>query len=315
LAAAADGPRSAEMDRDGAQRDFSALLGERLVEGKGETSANAAVSAQPASAAPRLAAATRRDARFLATVPAVLALGLHPGVRALLHPSLATWHVLSQTGYVAGNVGAAIFPLVQIYETFHGKSTPKWRAIIGAAASLALGLICAPILHKSLWGVQNIFGGITLLVPLLLGSLKGRVRGNGLKETALISAAAVAVSAAVYFAVAATLPGLLAAAFSAAAIAKIALVVQFATSAMFLWMFLPDVVKVLRGKAAGGFSPGFNLMFFLSAVGSMVWAVPSAWIYSGADQNTYRLIFAVNAIYALASFLSFWFARRESKPA
>jgi MFS family permease len=177
-----------------------------------------------------------------------------------------------------------------------------------------LGLICAPILHKSLWGVQNIFGGLTLLVPLFIGSLAGRVRGRGLKETVLISAGALAMSAAGYFAVAAILPGLLASLFSAAAIAKIALVVQFATSAMFLWMFLPDVVKVLRGKAAGGFSPGFNLMFFLSALGSMIWAVPSAWIYSGADQDTYRLIFAVNAIYALASFVSFWFARREAKP-
>jgi uncharacterized protein with PQ loop repeat len=222
--------------------------------------------------------------------------------------------VLSQAGYVAGNVGAAVFPLVQIYETFHGKSTPKARAIVGAAASLALGLISAPILHKTLWGVQNIFGGLTLLVPLLIGGLAGRVRGRGLKETALITAAALAVSAVAYFAVAATLPGLLAAAFSAAAVAKIALVVQFTTSAMFLWMFLPDVVKVLRGKAAGGFSPGFNLMFFLSALGSMVWAVPSAWIFDDALQGTYRMIFIVNAIYALASFLSFWFARREAKP-
>ena len=247
-----------------------------------------------------------RIARFLFGVPAVSVLGLHP--------SLATLHAFSLAGYVVGNVGAAIFPLVQIYETFHGKSTPRWRAIVGAAASLALGLINAPILHKSLWGVQNIFGGITLIVPLLIVGLAGRVHGSGLKETALISAAVLAVSAGVYFAAAATLPGLLAAVFSAAAVAQIALVVQIATSAMFLGMFLPDVIQVLRGRAAGGFSPGFNLMFFLSSVGSMIWAVPAAWIVAGAEQGTYRLIFAVNGIYAFASFLSFWFARRKAKP-
>jgi hypothetical protein len=316
-AAAADGPRSAESDREEARRDFSSLLGERLAEGKGDASVPAAKApADNPSVSPRLAAATpaRAGSRLLSGVPAALALGA-PGVLALAHPSLASWHALSQAGYVAGNLGAAIFPLVQIYQTFHGKSTPRSRAIIGAAASLALGLISAPLLHKSLWGVQNIFGGLTLLVPLFLGAIKGRVRGSGLKETAIISAAALAVSVAAYFAAAAALPGLLAAVFSAAVIGKITLVVQLATSAMFLWMFLPDVVKVLRGKAAGGFSPGFNLMFFLSAVGSMIWALPSAWVFADAHQGTYRMIFAVNAIYALASFLSFWYARRESKPA
>lgn len=309
-APAAGAPRASELDRDAASRDFAALLGERLVVGRGGVSAPAAAvesGAPSAAASARLRAPSR--VRHLALVPAMFAAAL-----PALHPTLATWHSLSMGGYIAGNVGAAIFPLVQIYQTFQGKSTPKSRAIVGAAASLALGLICAPILHKTLWGVQNIFGGVTLLVPLLLGAVKGTVHGGGLKATIFISAAALAVSGAVYFAAAATLPGLFGALFSASVISKIALSVQFATSAMFLWMFVPDVVKVLRGKAAEGFSPGFNLMFFLSAVGSMVWAVPSAWIDAGADQNTYRLIFAVNSIYALASFISFWFARRESKP-
>ncbi len=286
LTAAAEGPLSAEDEHARAEKSFSTLIGERL--------------------APARAGA-------VALAPAVFALGLHPGIQAAIQPSLASWHALSQAGYVAGNAGAAIFPLVQIYQTFHGKSTPKNRALVGAAASLALGLISAPILHKSLWGIQNIFGGLTLLAPLLIGRFAGRARGNGLKETALIAAASLAVAAAAYFTVVPALPNLLAAAFSAAAVAKIALAVQMATSAMFLWMFLPDVVKVLRGKTADGFSPGFNLMFFLSSAGSMLWALPSAWISAGAHQDTYRVIFAVNTIYALASFLSFRFARRETK--
>jgi uncharacterized protein with PQ loop repeat len=210
-------------------------------------------------------------------------------------------------------VGCATFPLVQIYETFQGKSTPKARAIIGAAASLGLGLISAPILHNALWGFQNIFGGITLLVPLLIGGLAGRMRGNGLKETALISAAAAVLSAGLYFAVAATLPGLLAAAFSAAAVAKIVLGVQIATSSMFMWMYLPEVIRVLRGRPTDGFSQGFTLVYLISATASMVWALPSAWIIKDAHQLSYRLIFGVNAIYSLTAFISFWFARRRAK--
>ena len=309
-APAKDAPNASESDRDSASRDFSALLGERLVEGRGDVDSPTAFPAEDetsAASSSRLGAPSR--ARWLTASPAVLAAAL-----PAIHPNGAQWHVLSKAGYIAGNVGAAIFPLVQIYQSLHGKSTPKSRAIIGAVASLALGLICAPILHKTLWGIQNLFGGVTLFVPLFINAIKGTVSGSPLKATAIISAAALAVSVAAYFAAAATVPALLGALFTAAAISKIATVAQFATSAMFLWMFLPDTVKVLRGKASGGFSPGFNLMFFLSAVGCMIWAVPSAWIYSGADQSTYRLIFAVNSIYALASFVSFWFARREAKP-
>jgi hypothetical protein len=305
-APAAGERRSSEGERDSAARDFSALTGERLIAGAPDVS-GPPVAAAGAAAAPAPRLAPSKGARALVALPAALALGL-----PAFHPGIAGWHALSQAGYVAGNAGAAIFPLVQIYETYHGKTTPRSRAIVGAVASLALGLICAPVLRKALWGVQNVFGGVTLLVPLLM-----RVRsspGGGFKATAAIALAAAALSAGIYFAAAAAVPAALSALFSAAAVAKIVTAVQFATSAMFLWMFLPDAVKVLRGKAAGGFSPGFNLTFFLSAVGSMVWAVPSAWIYSGADQNTYRLIFAVNAIYALTSFLSFWFARREAKP-
>ena len=312
LAAAADGPHSAETDRDGAQRDFSALLGERLAEAKPDASAPVAAAAPSVSAA-RLARPNRAGVRILAGVPAVVALGLHPSLLAILNPSAATWHSISQVGNVVGNVGCAIFPLIQIYETFRGKSTPKFQAIIGAAASLGLGLINAPLLHDRLWGIQNIFGGITLLVPLLIGGLAGRARGNGIKETMLIAAAALAASACVYFAAAATVPALLAAAFSAAAVAKIALCVQVATSAMFVWMFLPDSIKVLRGRSTQGFSQGFTLVFFLSSTASMVWALPSAWIFDDAHKLSYQLIFGVNAIYALTSFVTYWFARRRAK--
>jgi hypothetical protein len=220
---------------------------------------------------------------------------------------------VSQVGNVVGNVGSAIYPLFQIYETFHGKVAPKGRAIMGAAASLSLGLIPAAIMHNTLWGVQNIIGGLTLLAPLLIGGLVSRVRGSGLKETAMIAAAALAVSVGAFYADAATLPRLFAAVFSAGVISNIVLAVQWATGAMFMWMYLPNVVKILRGRAVSGFTPAFDLMFALSGVGSMIWALPSAWIFNDAHQGSYRLIFAVNTVYAVSSLISYWSARRKAK--
>lgn len=299
-----------------AEGDFTVLTGERLISARGTQPLQPSVLARAPrkTAALRPASTSRLNGRFLAVVPVAAALAFEPGLRDLFHPLAATWQAVSQAGYVAGNAGAAIFPLFQIHETFKGKTTPKGRAVIGAAASLALGLISAPILDKTLWGVQNVFGGITLLAPLFIGGWAKRVVTGGLKETALLSTAALAVSAGIYFAVAAVLPGALAAAFSAAAVSKIALAVQFATSTMFLWMFLPDLFHRLRGQAAGGFSTGFNLMFFVSSAGSMLWALPSAFITTDAHQGSYRMIFAINAIYATASLLSYWFARRETHP-
>ena len=310
-AADKDRSRSAETDRGGAERDFSALIGERLAEGKGDAPLSVAATAASVPGA-RLSPAARTGAGLLAVVPAAL-LAFHPPLQGLLHQSPAVWHAISQAGNVVGNVGCAIFPLVQIYETFRGKSTPKSRAILGAAASLGLGLFNAPLLHSALWGFQNIFGGITLLVPLLIGGLAARVRGNGLKETALIAAGAAAVSIGVYCALAATLPALLAAVLSAAAIPKLALGVQVATSAMFILMYLPEAIRGLRGKATNGFSQGFTLVYFVSSAASMVWALPSAWILHDAHQLSYRLIFGVNTIYATTSFISYWVARRRAK--
>ncbi|MFI5360800.1 MAG: hypothetical protein ACHQ49_02425 [Elusimicrobiota bacterium] len=316
LPASADARPAAETDRADAEREFSALLGEKIVGGRGSVAAadaGAAPSLAPRRRDGRLGAPSRFAAGYAAAVPAVLALGAHPALLAALQPSAAAWHAIGQASYVVGNVGFAVFPLIQIYETFHGKSTPKARAIIGAAASFALGLIVAPALHKALFGLQNIFGGAALLVPLLIRGLASRTRGRGLKETALITAAAAAVAVGAYFAAAAIVPGLLAAAFSAAATAKLVFAVQTATSAMYLWMFAPDAVKILRGRAADGFTPGFSLVYCLSAVAMAIWAAPSAWLFDDANQGTYRMIFALNAIDAAVSFLSFQSARRAAK--
>ncbi|MFI5351041.1 MAG: hypothetical protein ACHQ2Z_15970 [Elusimicrobiota bacterium] len=303
--------RSAETERSGAERDFSALIGESLAEGKGGAPLSVAATEVSVSGA-RLSPAARTGASFLAVVPAAL-LAFHPSFHAAAQQSPAVWHMISQAGNVVGNLGCAIFPLVQIYETFHGKSTPKSRAILGAVASLGLGLISAPIMHDALWGFQNIFGGMTLLVPLLIGGLAARARGNGLKQTALIAAGAAAVSIGVYFALAAALPGLLAAVLSAAAIGKLTLGVQIATSAMFVLMYLPEAIRGLRGKSTKGFSQGFTLVYFISSAASMVWALPAAWILHDPHQLSYRLIFGVNTIYATTSFISYWVARRRAK--
>ncbi len=300
--------RGGEYARESADAAFVSLTGERLIAVRGKIRDSATPLVAPAAGA-RLAPRASPRSRLSAALPAILAAGL-----PALHPSPSGWQFLSDAGYLVGNVGAAIFPLVQIHDTYRtGKAAPRARAIVGAAASLALGLVSATILHKALWGIQNVFGGLCLLAPLLIGAR--RARGGALAKTALLALTAAGLGAAIYAAAAATIPAALGAALSAPAVSRIATLVQSATSAMFLWMFLPDTVKALRGRAAGGFSPGFNLMFFVSSLGSMLWAAPAAWIAAGPDQLTYRMIFAVNAVYALASFLSFRLARRAPKPA
>ncbi|MFI5360799.1 MAG: hypothetical protein ACHQ49_02420 [Elusimicrobiota bacterium] len=314
FAAAADAPRAGETDRAGAERDFSALLGERLAAGEGSAvptglDARSIPSARPASS--RLSAPIRYGAGIAAAVPAVLAIGLHAAAPTVLHLTAAHWHSISNVGYVIGNAGSSIFPLFEIYEALRGKKAPKFRAILGAVASLALGLINAPVLHKTFWGLQNVFGGVTLLVPLLIAARSGRVRGRGFRETGWIATGAVAVAAVLTIAAAAAVPSLLAALFTAAAVGKITLGIQIATSAMFLWMFLPDAVKALRGRAAGGFSRGFSLMFLVSSLGFMLWTLPSAWLFSDPHQGMYRMIFGVNAIYVATSYLSCLSAGRK----
>src|SRR6185312_15075042 len=102
-APAADEPNASESDRDAAARDFSSLLGEKLVEGRGDVDAPA-VPASGGGSSARLAAPSR--VRSLSAAPAVLAAAL-----PRFHLNGATWHVLSRGGYIVGNVGAAIFPL------------------------------------------------------------------------------------------------------------------------------------------------------------------------------------------------------------
>jgi hypothetical protein len=312
----ADGPLSAEADREGAQRDFSALLGERLADGKGADAAPVAETASSPSGT-RLAARGRAAAGFIVGVPAVLALGLHPDLHAVLHPSLAAWHAISQAGNVAGNLASMVSPLFLIRGTLRGESTPKSRTIIGASAALGLGLLMAYLSASTpdvAWsGVQNLFVAITMAVSLAIGWVPRKVRGKELKETALITAAALAASVAAYFAIAVALPGLLAAVFSAAVLSKGALAVQVGTYLMFLWQFLPDTFKVLRGHAPKGFTPGFSLLYFAASVGMMIWALPGAFVFHDAHNAYYRLLFGYNSISALASFISFWSARRHAK--
>jgi hypothetical protein len=205
-----------------------------------------------------------------------------------------------------------VFPIIQLYESFGGKATPKSRAIVGAAASVALGLICAAILHVAFSGIQNFFGGFVLLAPLLMRSLD-KLPGSRISKTIAVTAAAAVLSVAAYCAGAMILPGILAAAFSAAVLAKAAFVIQLATSAMFLWLFLPDTINRLRGRVCGGFSPWLSLAFCIGSVAFMAWAFPLGWVFAGAHRANFQQAFVVNAIYTVASYLSFRFARKHCR--
>ena len=83
---------------------------------------------------------------------------------------------------------------------------------------------------------------------------------------------------------------------------------------MFLGMFLPDAVNILRGRAYRGFTPGFNLMFFISAVSLMLWKLPSAYLFADPQRGVDRSIFIYNAIAAVATFISLRASLRKTKP-
>lgn len=298
---------------------LSALPGDRLFDGRGEAAPESA--ATPASSTPPPLAATLSRARsrnWTAAVGAVLvslplvvypaSLGAGPAQAA------SAWHVVSQFGYIAGNAAAAAFPLFQIHSAFKGRSTPAWRAAAGVAASLALALISAAVLHEPLWGIQNLFGGLTLFAPLLIKRLPRRfLAGGALRNTVLLSTALFAVSLGLYFPLAAASLAALRATLSPQVITRLLAGIQWATAGLFLTMFVPDTVRMLRRKRADSFASGFNLMYFLTMLAFLLWAFPLAWMIPGAAHKTYQVIFATTTIEAILGFVSYVFSRRMEK--
>lgn len=226
-------------------------------------------------------------------------------------------------GYILGNVLAFAFAVPQIYKTFKdggaGK-TPVWRAVVGSSASLALGLISAPLAKQMFWGVQNIFGGLALAAPILIGAYLAR---RGLKfsarKAAALTAATTALlfapSFAMYAAAAEAVPGAIAATLGAVAVGHVALGLQIATGLAFFLLFVPDIVAIAKGKAPKGFTSMFSMLFALASVGFIAWTLQmAAAAPAGSSERAQFLIYAAqNAAYALVSLVSWYYARREER--
>lgn len=264
-----------------------------------------------------------------ATAVGALVVGLRmaapniPGLPA--DPSVWTkaLDVVGRGGYWLGNVMAFAFAVPQIYKTFRDGSagkTPVWRAVVGASASLALGLVSAPLAKQMFWGVQNIFGGLALAAPILIGAYLAR---KGLKFSAGKAAALTAATATLLFApafamyatAAELVPAAIDAAMGAAAVGPIALALQIATGAAFFLLFVPDIVAILKGRAPKGFTAMFSMLFALASIGFIAWTLQMAVAApAGSSERLQFLIYAAqNFAYAVVSLLSWFFIRRAER--
>lgn len=267
--------------------------------------------------APALAPARRRRPGLSAA--AGVALPLAAALPAALS-SGSFWEAVGRSGYWLGNGLAFAYPIPQIYKTFvdgHAEAVPAWRAAVGTLASLALAFN-ALAAGLWFWGVQNIFGALSLVAPLVIGKWlggKASSKTGALGRTALVSTVLLALSAGLYFLPALTAPGLMASLASAGGLAQIKLGIQIVTGAMFLLLFAPDIVSVLKGRRPKGFTPGVSLVFFLSSFGFVAWSLQAFLAATGPSERLQFLLYAVqNAVYALISLVSFLYSRGKPKP-
>ncbi|MBI5595911.1 MAG: hypothetical protein HY928_07470 [Elusimicrobia bacterium] len=230
-----------------------------------------------------------------------------------------------RAGYLVGNALAFVFALPQINKTFRdggAKGTPVWRAVVGASASLALGLVSAPLAGQWFWGVQNIFGGLALLAPLMISPLLAR-RGRGFSPwasaglTGLVSTALFVPSVALYEAALHVVPALLTGMLGAAGLAHLALGLQIATGAMFFLLFTPDIVDIVKGRTPKGFTSLFSFLFFAASIGFVAWTAQMASAApAGSSERAQFIVYALqNAAYAVVSFLSWLYIRRAERAA
>ncbi|UPT72997.1 MAG: hypothetical protein M0D55_13955 [Elusimicrobiota bacterium] len=234
---------------------------------------------------------------------------------------------LGQAGYYAGNVLAFLFPMAEMLRSVQqGKVTaPKWRVGVLVAASLALGVVSAPVGGLWFWGIQNIFGAAVIMAswPAARWGKKAAEKSEGgvlpARKAWGIAGAAVVVSlaaaAALYFAAAAAVPAALTAALGAAGVAGLLLGIQFVTGGAYLLLFAPDVWAIMRGQAPKGFTPGFSMMFLLASLAFVVWAGQLAWVAApGSSQQAQFIVYTVlNAVYVLVSGASWWITRKPAK--
>lgn len=240
---------------------------------------------------------------------------------------------LGDASYMAANGLSVAFPLPQVYKTYkqgHAREFPVVRAALGAFGTIALGLVNAPVLDKPFWGAMHIFVGLGMLAPYFIGKwlekrnaperkyiapaaaksstarLAARLKGDGALGRALLtSVPLLAASAALYAGAAAFVPGALAAALTPAASDSLLLGLQLFKAALFVAVFAPDVVALVKGRPPKGFTLGFNLVFFASVAAFAAWGFTAASVEpSGPIKDQYLVLAWRNLGEAVAASLS-----------
>ncbi|MBI3552258.1 MAG: hypothetical protein HY077_07050 [Elusimicrobia bacterium] len=231
--------------------------------------------------------------------------------------------VLDVASYGVANGLSVAFPMPDIYSTFrrgHAGDLPLGRALLGAAGTLALGLVNATVLGKPMWGVMHAFIALGLLAPYVIGkSLAQRgslSRNRALLATAGVGALMLGLSAGLYFGAAAFVPALLAAHLSAAAVAQLLLWLQLAKGAMFVAVFAPDVAALLRGQPTKGFSKLFTSIYLASVAAFTFWGFSqAAFAPAGPIREQYLVHGLRNLCEAVAAALSLAAIHRSAKAA
>ncbi|MBI4422089.1 MAG: hypothetical protein HY554_00075, partial [Elusimicrobia bacterium] len=318
-----------------------------------------------AQAAPKAAKALKsnRDARRIAKVAGVVALvvGAYAGVLFLppiAHPALA-W--LGTGSSIVANGMAFYYVVPQILRTYRDgkpKAALFGRALFGAAASFALGAFSATLaadavlaaghslgsgvfLSKAVWGLQNLFGGLALLAPFLLGPLLRKARprpevepslpwwrrlwqraalDTGRNWTIATTVALLFAGGALYAGALVTVPAALHAMLSAPQLGAFLVGIQFFASGAYLGLFWRDIGKVWRGQVPEGFTPGLSLGYALASLGFVMWTlqlglIAPALSSARIENMVYSLQNVVTGGVAFISYLYSSRAPRQPEPA
>ncbi len=280
----------------------------------------------------RRASAAVKVAAFGALAPALL-LAPHLGAAAAAATSVSYW---------SANILQLAFPMPEIYKAARRgqcRGYPLKDAVIGAIGTVALGAINGPLLHQTFWGFMLVFTAVGMVAPYYVArALHGRaapeasasaslssplarlwsrvMTDRALRRSAVAGLAVTAASAALYAAAAAVVPHALSWLFSTP-VSRVAadlwsgrlmVALEVLKTVLSVYMFVP--VKHKGQSEPQSFGAVFELLFFVSCLGFVVWGLLCAWGDAGPIRTQDLVLVARNAVQALAGS---WALRRSAR--